>query len=469
MVPNTTPLTFTATEGVLSAIQPVATFTDPGGADVTNNVPNAGEYAALINWGDGTTTAGTITFSSGTFTVSGAHRYAEESDATQPNTNPYQITVTLSHGTSTPVSAVTALATVSDAAVQATGGLTLTVAAGASLPIQPVATFTDPGGAEAVGDYSSDIDWTGTGASYTLGAGSVSYNSSANTFTVTAGGPTFTQMGPHTILVRINHESAGSVTVSDTVAVSSAVASTVAFTTSPRSFTAATISSVITVQVEDQYGNPVAESNDVIDLSTTSSTGQFFAVSTTAPPITAVTTDSTGAASFVYYDTTAGTPTLTAVDGNANLTAHTATQQETVTEMAAPTPASPLGAIAASSGFDTPTFSWSSVSGAVQYYLSVKDAATGAAVINNANITADSFTPSTALIPGHSYTWYVGAEGSLGVNGPIVWSGATNFSLAALSAPTPAGPTEPSLPAPVTIRRRLAGAASRGPLTITST
>ncbi len=50
----------------------VATFTDPAGAE-----PLA-DYAATIAWGDGTTSAGTISVSNGVFTVSGSHTYAEE-------------------------------------------------------------------------------------------------------------------------------------------------------------------------------------------------------------------------------------------------------------------------------------------------------------------------------------------------------------------------------------------------------
>ena len=63
--------TFVAVEGELSAIQTVATFTDPGGPE-----PLA-DYSASINWGDGTAaTAGTITFAAGVFTVTGSHTYA---------------------------------------------------------------------------------------------------------------------------------------------------------------------------------------------------------------------------------------------------------------------------------------------------------------------------------------------------------------------------------------------------------
>ncbi|HEX7449362.1 MAG TPA: TIGR03118 family protein [Pirellulales bacterium] len=56
-----------------AATTTVATFTDAdpdGGA--------AGEYTATIDWGDGTTTFGAVSGSSGAYQVSGAHAYADE-------------------------------------------------------------------------------------------------------------------------------------------------------------------------------------------------------------------------------------------------------------------------------------------------------------------------------------------------------------------------------------------------------
>src|SRR5262249_23135577 len=48
----------------------VATFTD------TDTTTTAADLAATINWGDGATTAGTVTGSNGSFTGSGTHTYA---------------------------------------------------------------------------------------------------------------------------------------------------------------------------------------------------------------------------------------------------------------------------------------------------------------------------------------------------------------------------------------------------------
>ncbi len=50
----------------------VATFTDPAGAQPP------GTYTATIDWGDGTTTPGTISLAGTTFTVAGAHTYDQE-------------------------------------------------------------------------------------------------------------------------------------------------------------------------------------------------------------------------------------------------------------------------------------------------------------------------------------------------------------------------------------------------------
>jgi hypothetical protein len=78
-----------ATEGTLSAVQTVATFTDPAGAEALS------KYAAAIDWGDGSTSPGTISYSgtlgstTGVFTIQGSHEYAEE--------GAYPVAATISH------------------------------------------------------------------------------------------------------------------------------------------------------------------------------------------------------------------------------------------------------------------------------------------------------------------------------------------------------------------------------------
>src|SRR5207244_3958871 len=58
----------------------------------------------------------------------------------------------------------TSVVTVSDPAVVPTGGFTFSAVEGAPSASQKVATFTDPGGAEALADYSATINWGDGGA-----------------------------------------------------------------------------------------------------------------------------------------------------------------------------------------------------------------------------------------------------------------------------------------------------------------
>ena len=111
--------------------------------------------------------------------------------------------------------------------------------------------------------------------------------------------------------------------------------------------------------------------------------------------------------------------------------------------LTAPTQENLSGPILASTGYDTPTFSWNSIPGAAFYNLNVKDNTTGTTVISNASVSTNSYAPGPLLAAGHSYTWYVGAEGQLAASGPITWSGSASFSLATLMTPTPGNPSGP--------------------------
>ncbi len=83
-------------------IYTVAYFTDSNSSDP------ASSFAAVINWGDGTPTSnGTVTGSSGTFTVTAGHTYAEERQT------PYPVSVTIT-GPGGPIT-VQSTAQVSDA------------------------------------------------------------------------------------------------------------------------------------------------------------------------------------------------------------------------------------------------------------------------------------------------------------------------------------------------------------------
>jgi hypothetical protein len=90
-------------------------------------------------------------------------------------------------------------------------------------------------------------------------------------------------------------------------------ASKLAFTAgSGQTVTAGSVSSVITVQVQDASGNPVT-TGATVSLSTTSSGGNFYSDSAGTQQITSIVISSGQSSGNCYYkDTTTGTPTLTA-------------------------------------------------------------------------------------------------------------------------------------------------------------
>src|SRR5262249_46404585 len=131
----------------------VATFSD------ANPNGTAAEFSAAIAWGDGTTSAGTVTANAtGGFAVDGTHTYA--------NVRPYELTVTITslHGAS-------ASAISSPAAAEPPVTLTAVdvVAVQAQVFTGPVAVFTalDPTAVAEV--FSVVLDW-GDGTSPTLGS-----------------------------------------------------------------------------------------------------------------------------------------------------------------------------------------------------------------------------------------------------------------------------------------------------------
>jgi hypothetical protein len=166
---SATGTTINATEGA-KFTGTVATFTDP---TITST---AAEYSATIDWGDGSSSAGTVSGpTGGPFTVSGGHTYAEEGT--------YAIKVTITDiDTTTNTATAISTADVADAALTASPACSAT----SSLIYNgPTATFTDaasPSG--TLSDFSATIDW---------GDGTVT----AGTVTGPNGGP-YTVSGSHT-------------------------------------------------------------------------------------------------------------------------------------------------------------------------------------------------------------------------------------------------------------------------------
>ena len=93
-----------------------------------------------------------------TVSANGNHTYMEESTPDHTGgSDTYPVTVVIHHENS-PTTTVNSTATVADPAVAATA-MDFTALTGQPFTGVRVATFTDPGGAEAVGDYSATIDW----------------------------------------------------------------------------------------------------------------------------------------------------------------------------------------------------------------------------------------------------------------------------------------------------------------------
>ena len=141
-----------ATEGAALISVNVATFTD---ADLG---AAASDYSAQISWGDGDTSAGSVTGSAGSFSVAGSHTYKKYGS--------YTVLVTITDLDNTSDTAtVTPTATIADAAITASGKGTIASPAAFS---GVVASFTDANPFGDASEFSASIDW-GDGSSATSG------------------------------------------------------------------------------------------------------------------------------------------------------------------------------------------------------------------------------------------------------------------------------------------------------------
>ena len=184
---------FAATEGTNSAVQTVATFTDPDPSTLI-------DYQAMVDWGDHTSSIATvanggIVQSGGTFYIKLRHDYAEEGSDT--------ITTFITHE-GLDSNTVTSTATVADApltagVVSASGGVAGSTATTLS------ATFTDGNPEAPTSDFSGTINW-GDGSPSTPDI--TTFTSSAVTgsdgsYTV-SGSHQYATAGSHDITVTIN-------------------------------------------------------------------------------------------------------------------------------------------------------------------------------------------------------------------------------------------------------------------------
>jgi hypothetical protein len=161
----------------------VADFTD---ADTL--IP-AGDFTASINWGDGNTSAGTITGSAGSFSIQGTHTYATVSPAGGfpigvSIHSPYTASLSLSTSVIVTGSALdlsAAPVSLSDASIN---GLEQAIIPAGTV----VGTFTDTGGPDTASNYTG----TGSYASFPGATANtpISVSLSGSTFTVTTAAAT---------------------------------------------------------------------------------------------------------------------------------------------------------------------------------------------------------------------------------------------------------------------------------------
>jgi fibro-slime domain-containing protein len=196
----------TATEGIAFSNVVVFHFTDADASDTINN------FSALVQLGNGssvtlTSTASAygqiVAHSGGGFDVELSYTYSQQLTGAT-----FAVTVTDTYGgngtggTPSSCSAGYTPFNVADQLVVVTGGYTIDATTGVSTGTQTVATFIDPGGPQAIGNYSATIDWTNAGATT---SGTISYNSSTQVFTV-QGSYTYSTTGTYTPKVTVTHD-----------------------------------------------------------------------------------------------------------------------------------------------------------------------------------------------------------------------------------------------------------------------
>jgi uncharacterized protein (TIGR03118 family) len=145
--------------------------------------------------------------------------------------------------------------------------------------------------------------------------------------------------------------------------------------------------------------------------------------------ISTVTDHGNGTYTATFTATAAGSITVTATLGGQSITS--TPPAITVTLIG------PSGPIAT----DMPTFVWSAVTGAATYDLWISDLSTGqspALLLTNLSGTTVTLSAAQALTPGDSFRWWT--RGLNGSGTPFAWGMPTDFSIAPLGTPTPAGP-----------------------------
>jgi hypothetical protein len=179
----------TLSEGAMFS-GPVAYLADPGSFDP------ASKFSATIDWGDGTTTPGTISGSSGSFTISGSHLYVDE----LPH-GVIQVGVSEQEANST-LGPVQDQVSVTEADILT--AYPLAFAASDGVPFSgTVATFSDTSSTTPASDFTATVNWgdgTSTSGTVSMSGGSL----------IVAGNHTFNSPpGGYPVSVQVNEDAPG--------------------------------------------------------------------------------------------------------------------------------------------------------------------------------------------------------------------------------------------------------------------
>jgi uncharacterized repeat protein (TIGR01451 family) len=173
----------------------LATFSDPGSTDPVAS------FTATIDWGDGTTTPGTITGSNGAYSISGAHTYADERS--------FSATVTAFENSNPTFSiSISVSMTVTEADVLVGTPVNFSVRQSVAFS-GPVATFTDTYTGNVAADFTATILWgDATTSAGVVSGGGASYTVSGN--------HTYANFGVFTVTVTLSDDAPGTATATTT-------------------------------------------------------------------------------------------------------------------------------------------------------------------------------------------------------------------------------------------------------------